>query len=309
MGFALFLRLRVFLLCLGCPLAALCQALKPGLKGTAPSQWITFKNTHAFGRAYDFGDKGVKTFTQEELYVRAWVPVFKKEKLTVILGPHYRTEKWELKSSGENPIPDLAKWKLRTYGVDIRALVSLNSSSWLVLSSNFNKSGNYADLTNKQIPLNYTFSTAYLKRYSENKEAGFGVLVNKSYKLTVLPAFIFNYNFSDDLGIELMLPKSFAIRKNLSANDILNLKAESVTRTYYIKNPLDDGLGVCRRVDIDMGMSYNKKLGNYAGFEIFGGYRKMLTNKLVHGATPINNSGLTFTAEFYVQPPQLRKRH
>ncbi len=287
---------------------AVSQSLKPGLAGMAPSKWLTMRHSHAPGKVYSFPGAGRKTFTQDEYYLRAWIPVVHKEKLTVILGPNYRTEQLEFKSSGENPVDNMSNWDLRTYGLDVNALVKTDSLSWLIFTSHINKSGNFSELSASEIPINYTVSATFLRKKSPNKEIGAGVMMNKSFRVTVLPVFIFNYNYSERGGIEMMLPKKIAWRNNLSPWDILYVKAESVTRTYYIHEINSDNPAVCRRVDIDMGLSYNRRLGKYAGVEVFGGYRKNISNRLIAGATPLKTSGLSASVELYVQPPKFKKK-
>ncbi|GLU54388.1 hypothetical protein Dfri01_38490 [Dyadobacter frigoris] len=284
------------------------QTLQPGLAGMAPSKWLTIRNTHAPGKVYDFPGAGAKKFTHEEYFFRAWIPVVHSKRVTVLMGPNYRTEQFELKTPGENPISKMAGWNLRSYAMDINSFIKLDSTSWLVTTTNINKSGNLAELSLKQIPVNYTVSATFLRKKSVNKEIGFGAMINKSYKLTVLPVFVFNYNYADNAGIEMMLPKRIAWRRNLSPNDILYLKAESVTRTYYINSLSGDFPGVYRRVDVDMGISYNKKLGNFGGIDISAGYRKNLSSKLIDGAVPIKTSGLALTVDFYVQPPVFHRK-
>jgi hypothetical protein len=283
-----------------------CRAQKPGLPGMAPSKWLTFRTTHAPGKVYRFPNGATKTFTNEEIYARAWLPLVHKKNIAVILGPNYRAEQLEFKSRGENPVSNLEGWNLKTFGLDLNSFIRLDTTSWIVLTSHINKSGNFALLSAKQVPLNYTFSASYLKRKSPNKEIGAGVIFNKSYKLTFLPVFIFNYNFSEKEGVEIMLPKKVAWRHNLSPTDILYFKAESVTRTYYLSQSSAGTPDVCRRIDVDMGISYNRKLGNFAGVEIFGGYRQNISNKMVHDAVPVRTSGLAATVEFYVQPPRFK---
>lgn len=285
-----------------------CQSDKPGLIGMSPSKWLTFRNTHSPGKVYGFPGAGSKTYTHEEYFVRAWIPAVHSKRIIVLLGPNYRTEQFELKTPGENPISKMGGWNLRSYGLDINSFVKLDSTSWLVTTSHFGKSGNIAELSLKQIPLNYTLSASFLKKRSINKEIGFGVMLNQSYKLTILPVLIFNYNYADNAGIEMMLPKRIAWRRNLSAKDILYLKAESVTRTYFINPSGNDVPGVYRRVDVDMGLTYNRKINNLIGVEISAGYRKNLTTKLIDGAVPIKTSGPALTLDLYIQPPKFKGR-
>ncbi|TLV03367.1 DUF6268 family outer membrane beta-barrel protein [Dyadobacter luticola] len=272
----------------------------------APSKWLSFRATQAPGKLYQFSNAGTKKFTHEEFYMRAWLPLAKTKRVTVLLGPNYRSEQFELKTQGENPISNMQGWNLRSYGLDLNSLIRLDSTSWIITTSHINKSGNLADLTFKQIPINYTLSATYLKRKSANKEIGAGAMLNQSFKTTILPVFIFNYNYAENAGFELMLPKRAAWRNNLSPNDILYVKAESVTRTYYL-NPLHTGdPDVCRRVDVDMGLTYNRKIGNILGIELSAGYRKNLSSRLVTGAIPIRASGLAMTFDVYVQPPSFK---
>lgn len=287
---------------------AICQSLQPGLSGMAPSKWLTFRNTHSPGKVYNFANSGPKTYTYEEYFARVWLPVVHGKKVTVLLGPNYRTEQFESKTAGENPIRSMGGFNLRSYGLDLNSFVKLDSTLWLVATSHFNKSGNMAELSLKDVPLNYTVSAALLRKRSIDKEFGAGLMVNQSYKTTILPVLIFNYNFSARSGLEMMLPKRVAWRQNLSKNDILYLRGESVTRTYYT-NPSASAIpSVYRRVDVDLGLSYNRRIGSWAGVEISAGYRKNLTTKLIEGALPVKPSGLAMTLDFYVQPPSFKGR-
>lgn len=289
--------------------AAVCKAQKPGLPGTAPSKWITFRNTHAPGKVYRFNGSDTKTYGHEEFYFRAWIPVLNKKNFGVVIGPHYRTEELELKTKGENPISHMSNWDLRSYGIDLRSFIKLDTTSWLIFTSNTSKSGNFSTLSAGSIPLNYTLSAAYLRKKSANKEIGAGVMVNRSFKLTVLPVFLFNYNYSDNAGIELLLPQRIAWRNNLSPSDILYLKSEAVTRTYYTQLATEGRQPeVCRRIDVDMGVAYNRKLGNYAGVELFCGYRHNISHRLVDGVVPVRTSGLAATVELYVQTPRFNRK-
>jgi len=286
-----------------------CQTLKPGLSGMAPSKWLTFRSTHSPGKVYSFPAAGSRRYTHEEYFARVWLPVVHSKRITVLMGPSYRTEQFELKTAGENPISKMSDWNLRSYAVDINSVIKLDSTSWLIATSHFNKSGNAAELSLKQIPVNYTLSASFLRKKSLNKEMGFGIMLNQSYKLTILPVLIFNYNYAENAGIEIMLPKKIAWRRNLSVNDIIYLKAESVTRTYYI-NPLrSDVPDVYRRVDVDMGVTYNRKLGNFVGLEVSAGYRKNLSTRLIQGAVPIRTSGFAMTFDLYIQPPKFKGKN
>jgi Domain of unknown function (DUF6268) len=295
--------------CLGLLLGTLCkgQGAQPGLEGKAPSRWITIKHTLAPGRVYQYGDLSAKRYTQEDVYMRMWIPVIRKSNFALVVGPHYRTEQIELKSSGENPISQLDHWQLRSLGVDVKSFAKLTDNSWLLMGGHVNQSVNLGQVSDLDVPLNYSMSSIFLKRVSDRKEIGAGLIVNKSKNLTVLPVFMFNYNFSSRSGLEITLPQKISWRNNLSSTDILYVKAEASTRTYYI-----NGMGlpneIFRRIDADLGVAYNKQFNSFIGMEFFSGYRKNLACRLPEGVTPIKKSGFVASLELYIKAPKISRK-
>lgn len=272
------------------------------LPGMAPSKWIMLKTTQAPGRVYKSLNSQSRTYTHEDFYFRAWVPVVINSRFCLALGPHYRTEQLEVKGPVEGSIKDLSNWQLRSVGVDMKSFVRLDSTSWLVNTANVSKSGNLNRFSS--VPLTYTFSAVYLKRKSLNKEIGFGLMVNKSNSLIVLPVFVFNYNYSSRAGLEISLPHRIAWRYNFTPTDILYVKTEAVNRTYFINGLAGADASLFRRIDVDMGVAYNKQINRFLGAEIFAGYRQNLSSKLPGDMIAVKNSGWVGSFEIYIRPPQ-----
>ena len=268
----------------------------------APSKWITIRNTQAPGRIYKSEGNSPKTYTQEDIYLKAWIPILHKPNYALLLGPQYRTEQLEFQGDGENPLHQLSNWNLRSMGLDIRSCFKVDSAAWMMVNFNMNQSGNLRDQPHSNVPINYTLSSVFLKKKSANKEIGFGFMANKSFNsMTVLPVFVLNYNFSPNSGIEIMLPYKISWRQNLSSTDILYVKTEAVTRSYWINDA--DHAYAFRRTEIDMGVAYNKAFNKFVGVELFGGYRKNISCKLPSEVTAIKSSGLVFSLELYVRSP------
>ena len=285
-----------------------CQDLKPGLTGMAPSKWITIKHSMAPGKLYRSIDGPSKKYTQEDCYIRAWIPIIHKSNFAIVVGPHYRTEQLELKSFGENPINQLDGWRLRSMGVDVKSFIKLDSKSYLVAGSNINKSGNLTNNSERSVPLNYTFMSAFIMKKSDRKEIGFGVMVSKSQNLSILPIFVFNYNNpSGKSGIEIMLPKKVAYRYNLSPKDILYFRSEAVTKNYYTYGADKQG-ALFRLIDLDTGVQYDRQINKLIGVELFAGYRKNISNTLPLGIVPVRTSGLAASIEIYIKPPFKSKK-
>ncbi|MEO7992110.1 MAG: DUF6268 family outer membrane beta-barrel protein [Chryseolinea sp.] len=268
----------------------------------APSKWITIRHTQAPGRSYRTVNSQEKVYTQEDFYFKMWIPVVHNSKFTAAISPQYRTEQLEFEDNGENSIHMLSHWNLRYAGADLRSIVAVDSSSWLIFNANVNKSGNFGDYKFNSFPLNYTFSAAFLKKKSNNKEIGAGLIVNKSFTgITILPIFVFHYNFSKKAGIEISIPYKVAWRYNASKSDIFYIKAEALNRNYLVRQQsVACSFG---RTDIDMGIAYNKSFSKLIGMEAFVAYRQNISNRLPNDVIAIRKSGMAFTLELYIRSP------
>src|SRR5688572_18639024 len=279
------------------------QDLKPGLPGMAPMKFITIKNTHAPGRVYQ-GINGIgRTYTVEDTYFKAWIPAVVTSRFALAIAPQYRTELFELKSEESRDIESPSVWKLRSAGIDIKSIIRLNHSSWLINTGNFTKSGDVAGSKLLDAPLSFTVSSVYLKRYSTNTEFGFGLMANKANHFLVLPVIVYNHNFSPRSGIEISFPHKLAWRYNLSKSDILYAKAEASTRSYYISRQRAQSSELFRRIDVDLGIAYNKQFTSFMGVELFAGYRQNISNALPNDVKAVTNSGWVGSLEIYITPP------
>lgn len=292
----------LFLFTLSMPSIGQTVKSKPGIDGMAPSKWITLRATQAPRRNYRTVNSEEKVYTHEDIYLKMWLPLVHRPKFTWVAGPQYRTEQLEFKSDGENSIHMLSNWNLRYAGIDLRSMITLKESTWLIFNVNANKSGNFGDYRFSSFPLNYTLSGVFLNKKSNNKEVGAGLLVNRNYTgITVLPIFIYHYNFSKKTGVELNLPYKMAYRYTVTSTDILFAKAEAVNRNYYVR--VDEEACSFRRIDVDLGVAYNKQFSKLIGAEAFIGYRQNLSNRLPPDVIAGNKSGLAFSLELYIRPP------
>jgi hypothetical protein len=116
--------------------------------------------------------------------------------------------------------------------------------------------------------------------------------------------FVYNHNFSNKLGLEISLPHKMALRYNLTPSDIIYLKSEANIRSYFIRDPALKNYDMFRRIDVDMGIAYNKQITKFMGAELFAGYRHNLSYQLPESITAVKNSGFVASFEIYIRPPQ-----
>ncbi|MBT1696085.1 hypothetical protein KK083_04305 [Fulvivirgaceae bacterium PWU4] len=280
-----------------------CQLAKPGLPGMAPSKFLTIRHTQAPGRSLQTSNGSLARYNQEDLYFKAWVPLMLKSGFYILAAPQYRTEQLEFNQSPSSEVNAVSHWNLRSMALDLRTCYHFDSASWFVGNININRSGNLADVPDSRIPVSVTATALFLNKRSARKEVGYGLMVSKGYnRFNALPVLVFNYNFSATSGVEISLPHKIAWRRNITPNDIFYVKADASSRTYTLRDA-ENRLNDFRRTDVDLGVAYNRSLGKYAGLEISSGYRRNLKLELPCNSLPVNKSGLTFMAEFYVKPP------
>ena len=287
--------------------SASAQLVKPGVPGMAGSRWISVKTSQAPGRTYRFDNQSTKSYTQEDIFFKMYLPVIHKQRFGIITGLQYRTEQLEFDDHGENPIHQLSNWNLRSWGLELKSYKVLDSATVLVAGIQANQSASIDHHPYKNVPVNYTLTTAVIRKLSPTKEIGGGVIVGKGFdRLTILPVFIYNNTYSTKRGIEISLPYKIAWRHNLTPSDIVYLKAEGSTRSYYC-NDVDVQSGTFRRTDLDMGIWYNRKITSLVGMEAYGGYKINVSNNLPDRITPVKTSGLAFSLEIYVRVPSARR--
>jgi len=285
------------------------QQFKPGLPGMAPTKWIGYRNVHAPGRIYQTAQGSSSRYTLEENFIKAYLPIAIKRHFAIAAAPYYRSEHFEVKSLGVLAGEQLSTWNLRSVGVDLKVLICLDSAGWMINTANVSKSANVSGTSLGDVPLTYTLSSIYMKRRSPNTEMGIGVMVNRSNNFLVLPVVVYNHNFANKTGVEITLPQKIAWRYNPTTNDIFYLKAEANTRSYFLPQLTSDNHDVFRRIDVDLGVAYNRSLTSFMGAELFAGYRRNLSTRLPGTVVAVQSSGCFVTFDLYLKiPAGLRKK-
>lgn len=284
------------------------QQFKPGLPGMAPTKWISYRNMHAPGRIYQTAQGSSSRYTLEENYIKAYLPLAIRSHFALAVAPYYRSEHFEVKSTGTAAGEQLSTWNLRSVGLDFKALICLDSAGWIINTANISKNANVSGTSLSDVPLTYTLSSIFMKRRSPVTEMGIGIMVNKSNNFLVLPVVVYNHNFSSKMGVEIMLPHKIAWRFNPTSADILYAKAEANTRSYFLPQLNSDDHDVFRRIDVDMGIAYNRSLTSFMGAEVFAGYRKNLSTRIPGTVVAVQSSGCFVTFDLYLKiPAALRK--
>lgn len=281
------------------------QGMSAGLNGMVPAKWITVKNTYTTVNRFRSDAYQTTGFSNRDTYIKIWLPLMHTGKFTLLAAPYYRTEDLETKNDESDPLGRSTNCNLRSTGVDFRSIIRLSENERLSFGFNFNLNSSVDQFEQGHFPRNHTFSGMYVKQKSSTEQIGFGAMVNNGFeRVTVLPVFIYNRNYSSRSGLELTLPYKLAYRYNYSARNIFHIKAEGSGRNYLINYERDFFFS---RTDLDLGLCYTRLISKTIGLELFAGYRQNVSTELPATIEAVKTSGGVFSVELFALPPNLKK--
>ncbi|MEL6922609.1 MAG: DUF6268 family outer membrane beta-barrel protein [Bacteroidota bacterium] len=206
---------------------------KPGVKNKSRSRGLTISYTHLAG-----GDFEVENFDRQNpasafdrfstLLVDVKIPVINKPYFKLLAGYKYLNEAFTFRSFGNPDLPLLSGLndkRLKGNAYSLYVSKPLNEKFYLAFRVRAGFFGDYEEWMNfdSRYALLNGLATFGIKK-SDDKEWGFGVAISKSFRRPnwlVLPFLFFNKNFNDDWGMEIVLPVSMYLRRNLNPKTII----------------------------------------------------------------------------------------
>jgi hypothetical protein len=275
------------------------------IPGQIPQKWITIKHSVSPNRVLQYNGQSYSA-DFEDIYAKIWLPVVMHEKFKIAAGASYRTEQIEIEDLTNSEVNAISHWNLRAAGLDIRTISQLSEKHSLVVGANFSYSAAIRSVPLGSAPLNYTLSAVFMNRRSANKEVGFGLLHSGNMgSLPFLPIIVWNETFNKRNGIEMSLPYKLAWRHNLSERSILHFKAEAVRRSYFVDQTSHEQ---CRRLDVDLGISFTRLFNKWLGVEVFSGFRQNLSSEIPNNISLKTSSGIAVSTEIFILPDAIIKK-
>lgn len=259
----------------------------PSVLGMSKSKGIIFKYEAQpeFGiKSYSanplIGDKAADVQRHNRIDLKAYVPVWNRPHLKMVLGFNYFFE--EFAFDADPPSYDfyrnIENRNLKTVGSQLLVLRPINDKNFLVFRLKGDLNGDY---TSHKLAfskyLKSTLETIYGWKRSANLAYGVGAQLGYTFgRQTIYPVFMYNRTFNPKWGIELLLPARAQMRYNVSEKSLLYGGIGLDGASYNINvNPEVAGRDVLelRRSEARARLRWEREIYDFLWFGLETGYR------------------------------------
>jgi hypothetical protein len=267
--------------------APLCS---PGVINKAPAKGVSF--TYSFNPDYVMRpvatEAAGKVRRNEFFDLRLRAPLYRSEKLKVILGFQYTLERYHFnqRSSESHPLfRHLDNNGLKNAGIAAMIVHPINHRFYSSFRLSANWQGDYPQFLNPGMRYAVYRAAALLGlKKNERLEYGLGLVVSKGFQqANLIPFGFYNQTFNEHWGIECTIPSSFKVRYNFSTRSIAQLGTELNNQNYsMLVNPQTPQQGLhspaqrdpfnYQRSYLDIVGSYYQHLSGWAWVQLKLGY-------------------------------------
>lgn len=303
------------------PLKAFCS---PGVANKSRSRGIELSyQMSSVGRWNGVGE-GINSYHLngiESLTFKLKAPLLLKPDLKILAGYSYQPEDIQMGSTlGSNfpvllPIDDT---RLKSHGLALYAIKSLNARNYMALRFKVTSSGDYDGFLNfDRAFVSYSAIAAYGIKPHDDLEYGFGLSFSKNPRRTlVLPFFFYNKNFNDKFGLEATVPTDIQLRWNMNAETNLLVGTQLSSSSYGVNLASDINKSdqtdpfVLRHSELQAGFSLERQVVPWVWVNFKGGYQFNLNTRLHSMAPGIDDfryrpdNGMYFRMGFFISPPR-----
>jgi hypothetical protein len=263
----------------------------PTLPGMSPSKGISLSyervgNSHITSVSRDtaIGNASANMERNNRFEFNAKIPIITRGKFKFIGGFRYFYEDFIFKnSSGYSAYPlyaNLQKKHLKSIGINLSMLKSIDEKKFWLWRSDFDLNGDY---TNEQLPTSsfIKVSTAFLYGWKkcETKSTGIGIFINYALgRQTISPVYLYNNTFNKHWGIEALVPAYIKGRYNFSEKSLLyfGYDIEGASYNLSINNPAITQYQSLqlRKSNVRVLLEYQRELYQIVWFSIAAGMRQ-----------------------------------
>jgi hypothetical protein len=222
---------------------------------------------------------GLRTFNVNSLSgLRAQVniPVVSNTKIIWQLGVQYWGSNFAIKDAANNPfIKSLGNNGMHSAGINSTIFKPINEKNYFVIQANADINGvfeNISDVNSKAL----TISGVVLYGWKKSEKSMIGVGLSRTYRAgqaIIVPVFQWNKTFTDQWGMELLLPARAHLRYNFSTSNILQLGYELEGNQYWMRTPSPNGQVFIQRGELKPRMMWDKKIKGFIWFHAQAGFR------------------------------------
>lgn len=203
------------------------------------------------------------------------IPVISNTKLIWQIGANYWRSGYNFESVNNAFVSKLNTNGMHTAGLNTTIFKPLNEKNFLIFQASADVNGvfeGFDEINSKAVTLSATAIYGWKK--SENNMIGVGV--SRTYRagqLIYVPVLLWNKNFNDKWGMELLLPARGHLRRNFSTSNILQLGFELEGNQYWMRTPSPNGQVFIQRGELKPRVMWDKKLKGFFWLNMQAGFR------------------------------------
>ena len=266
-----------------------CYFCKPGIRNKTRSRGVEIAYNYTLGGQLTEEEGSALTPPLSELnYLRNLIlklkiPFLNRDGLKLLGGFNYQTERYNFDLIGPsfNEIfTHIGDKTLKNSSFSLMAIKPLDDKQYVSGQYKVNFNGDYSGITNwdKRYAAQ-NISALYGRKLSDDYEWGAGFSFSTSFRSTItfIPFFLYNRNFNDKWGIEMVLPAFVFGRYNLSNSSILSFGPKYNSRSYsldIIEGPnAEEKVYGMNHSEVLLMVSLEKQLHPWVWFHLESGFQ------------------------------------
>ena len=218
----------------------------------------------------DSTDEPVKNVRGLRLQVN--LPVISNDRIIWQMGAQY----WGSRFSFENQVPNsqvisLSNPGLSSVGINTTIFKPLNEKNFLIFQGSADLNGAYQrfdEISAKGVT--YSATAIYGWKTSEKNLIGTGIArTYRAGRQMYVPVLLWNRTFSDNWGMELLLPARGHVRRNFSTSSMIQLGYELEGNQYHIPS----GTAFLQRGELKPRLLWDQKIAGFIWLQVQAGMR------------------------------------
>jgi len=298
---------------------------KPGIKNKSRSRGLEISYNYLSGSTFreetDAADPNNKASTEAltSTLLKLKIPIFNRPGFKLLIGYSRERENYKFENLGTRHrifYETLDQYVFKSSAYSLILSKSLNEKHYIGFNARLLYNGNYTGWTSlDKVYQHFSLIGVYGIKLNEDFEWGVGLSYSKNLEnqQRLVPFLICNKNFSDQWGIEAVLPVSVQLRHNINDNNLLLLGVNYANQSYGMNN-IGNNIGdfyVISHAEVRASLSWEKRLIPWIWLNVKAGYQYNFDTEMLNLTNSEANiiydptNAPFFRIGIFVSPPRL----
>ncbi len=250
---------------------------------------------------------------EERIRTKIKLPLWNRPGLKAAFGVYYNKEEFDVHTHYRAPVT--TELELKRVKANLSVLKPFRGRHYVALRAEIDFSGDFTGILAQEAYRRLTMSAFWGFRKNSRTELGIGLVYRDGFfNQRVLPVLMYNHNFSDKWGLEMVLPQGVTLRLNHNESTIFNFESRIQTDRYLINanrietfSESEQPFFLFDRMELRTGVNVKKNLMPMIWIEASAGIRQDL-NLFTNDAVPQLSSTEPFSTYIsvgiFIAPPR-----